>query len=279
MPRDTGAGWDFDDVRDHYLRQLFGVDPVAAALVRHAALPATEPRRAGEMMAAGVCRVAQRPQPQSRRAGLVLQGPLARGRLGHRRQPRRAQGRLLLSQAGLDTRQITLTDEGLDGLHLHLTNETTDSISGTVEVTLLKEPHTVVATRQAAVTIATACQQRLNAEELLGRFHDISYAYRFGPPQHDVVVATWFDADHNILGEAFHFVRRNVATMSSVDVVQASAACTRRVPTQSPCEVKNSCTACDCMPRVFCRMTTTSIFPRTAVSVSSFRPRAAKSKL
>ena len=34
---------------------------------------------------------------------------------------------------------------------------------------------------------------RLCGDELLARFCDTAYAYRFGPPQHDVVVATWFD--------------------------------------------------------------------------------------
>jgi beta-mannosidase len=40
---------------------------------------------------------------------------------------------------------------------------------------------------------------------MLDGFYDVSYAYRFGPPKHDVVVASLIGADASVISESFHF--------------------------------------------------------------------------
>jgi beta-mannosidase len=102
--------------------------------------------------------------------------------------------------------QITVTDEGLDGLHLHLVNEADAPLAGSVELLLLKEDRVVVARQEVPCTLAPRSRQVLASAALLDRFHDVTYAYRFGPPQQDVAVATLFDAEHRVVSEAFYFV-------------------------------------------------------------------------
>jgi beta-mannosidase len=54
------------------------------------------------------------------------------------------------------------------------------------------------------IALAARAAVSYGVEELLGRFVDVSYAYRFGPPQHDAVVAA-LERDGAVLSQAFRF--------------------------------------------------------------------------
>ena len=82
VPRDAGAGWDFEDVRDHYLARLFELDPVALRWSdpeRYLELSATV---TGELMAEVLRRVAPAGVAVWRRTGAMAHGPGPRGRVG-----------------------------------------------------------------------------------------------------------------------------------------------------------------------------------------------------
>ena len=46
----------------------------------------------------------------------------------------------------------------------------------------------------------------VSSARVLGRFFDVTYAYRFGPADHDVCHAALLDAEGRILGEATHWL-------------------------------------------------------------------------
>jgi len=225
VPRDTGSGWDFEDVRDHYLRELFNVDPVTLRsfdMPRYLELSRVA---SGEMMARTF---AEWRSGHSRNAGALvwfykdLWPAAGWGVVDSTGTPKAAYYQL---KRLWQTLQLTITDEGLDGLHLHLCNETAESIEGFVEVQLLREPNVSVARHEIALKVGPRSLETRSVDEILGSFYDVNYAYRFGPQAHHVVIATWFSAEREVISESVHLTRARdpMAQPFSAEMLSAKA--------------------------------------------------------
>jgi beta-mannosidase len=190
VPRDAGSGWDFDDVRDHYLRELFGVE--AGELRRYDHERYLELSRAvsGEAMAAVF--------GEWRRSGSSCGGGLVLwlrdlvpgagwGLVDSDGTPKQALVRL---RSALAPTAVWITDEGLGGLAVHVANDGPGPLRARLRLALYHDFEQPVGTASEELELPPhGCLSR-DAEALLGRFADLSWAYRFGPPAQDVVVAS-----------------------------------------------------------------------------------------
>ncbi|KWF58518.1 glycoside hydrolase family 2 protein [Burkholderia pseudomultivorans] len=208
VPRDPGTSWDFEDIRDHYLRALYDVAPDR--------LRREDPARYFELSRAAIADVMRETFAEWRRTGSRCAGALVWqlqdvmpgagwGVIDATHRPKSAWHAL---RQVLQPVQILLVDEGLNGLDLHVINERPAPLSAAVELVALRDGRTPVARAGCPVRIAAHDAVRLGSAELLGRFFDWTYAYRFGPCEHDTVVATLRADDGTLLSQAFHFPSR-----------------------------------------------------------------------
>lgn len=194
VPRDTGAGWDFEDIRDHYLGQLFGLDPVALRSVDLDRYWACSRVLTGELLLRAM---AEWRRGESPCAGALvwflrdLRPGGGWGVLDHRGLPKAAWYAL---QRAWAPRAALLTDEGLDGVDVHVHNEASEVLRGRVRLRLIRSDRGVVDEAEAVVEVAPRGRLRLQGDAMFGRFTDLAGAYRFGPPRHDVVLASLEDA-------------------------------------------------------------------------------------
>ena len=206
VPRDRGVGWDFEDVRDHYFKELYGLDPVA---VRYG-----DPDRyldlsralTGEIMAATFAE--WRRERSSCQGALVwtfqdLLPGAGWGLVDATGVPKPAYYALKRSFSPV---QVTLTDEGTNGLAVHVVNETPETKPLALTLACLRDGSVPVVSGRRELDLAPREAQEIAAADLFGAFFDVTYAYRFGPPAHDVTVARLIDpATNEVLSEAFHF--------------------------------------------------------------------------
>jgi beta-mannosidase len=205
VPRDHGAGWDFEDVRDHYLEALFGVHPMRlryADMDRYLALSRVV---TGEVMSRTI--------GEWRRGDSSCSGALiwffqdlwpgaGWGLLDSAGAPKPA---YYAVKRAMQPVALAITDEGANGVHVHIANDRAGDLAGVVRVALFRDGRVCTATGTAAVTVPARGSACIAADVLLGRFYDVAYAYRFGAPGHDLVVATLHDASGARIADAFHF--------------------------------------------------------------------------
>lgn len=206
VPRDNRASWDFEDIREFYLRELFEVDP---ARLRRENLA-----RWLDLSRAVSCEAMETTFAEWRRVGSTCHGALVWtfqdltpgagwGVVDSDGLPKPAYYAL---KRAFRPRQIILSDEGVDGLKLHVLNESDALLRARVELTLLQDGRQPVIRRETPVEIEPHGAAALWATEMIGAFFDTTYALRFGPPGHDATVARLIDAETDAtLAEAFHF--------------------------------------------------------------------------
>jgi len=98
-----------------------------------------------------------------------------------------------------------ISDEGGNGLVLHVANDRGDALTGELELALYNAGEVQVATAKRAITVEPRSAIELGAASLFDGFMDLGYAYRFGPPSHDLVVATVRAPSGERLAQAFSF--------------------------------------------------------------------------
>lgn len=206
VPRDRGAGWDFEDVRDFYFKELYGLDPAA---VRYG-----DPDRyldlsrvvTGEVMAATFTE--WRRKGSSCRGALVwtfqdLLPGAGWGLVDATGLPKPAYYAL---KRAFSPVQVSVTDEGTNGLSAHVINETSETKALALTLSCLRDGSVPVVSGRRDLDLSPREALEIPATDLFGAFFDVTYAYRFGPPAHDVTVARLIDpATEEVLSEAFHF--------------------------------------------------------------------------
>jgi beta-mannosidase len=206
VPRDPGVDWDFEDVRDHYVRTLFGVEPGELSFSDPGRYLAFGRLATGEAM---LRTFAEWRRPGSScRGGLVwLARDLAPGAgwgiVDATGRPKAAYWYLKRALAPV---ALLAADEGLNGLWLHAVNDTPRAIDADLRVALYLDGTMRGEAVRASAVIAARASQSIHVDALLGGFRDLTYAYRFGPLGHDVVSATLRDrSTGNVLATSHYF--------------------------------------------------------------------------
>ncbi|MHB0950935.1 MAG: glycoside hydrolase family 2 protein [Allorhizobium sp.] len=206
VPRDRGASWDFEDIRDHYLQDLHKLDP--------ARLRREDPARYLDLSRAVTGEVVTETYAEWRRTASTCNGALVWtlqdlqpgagwGVIDSTGEPKPVWYALRRAFRPI---QVAFADEGTNGLDVHVLNETSGPQTLLLAVSCLRDGRQQVVGGQRELVLPPRSGRSVACTDLFGAFFDTTYAFRFGPPSHDVTIARLSDPATGLtVAEAFHF--------------------------------------------------------------------------
>jgi len=188
VPRDRGSSWDFEDVRDFYVREIFGEDVLE---VRRTS--AERYLQLGRLAVAGTMRECfgfWRRSDSGCGGALVLSGrDLVPGAgWGLLDSDGGAKAALAVLARTWAPVSVIVANDGLAGIRIDVHNDTSTPLNGELRLTATNFTGIAVdATCRVAVPPASSVTYF--DSEIYGHFRDLSHAFRFGPPSADAVQA------------------------------------------------------------------------------------------
>ena len=207
-PRDSGAGWDFEDVRDHYTRELFAVDPIKLRSYDPESYLALSEITPGELMYQVFSE--WRSQYSQCNGGLIwfmkdfLPGA-GWGIIDSSGLPKACYYYLKRSWQPVT---VCVTNETLNGLHLHVVNDSGNDFSGMLKIVILNSQNTVTGEAILPVEVKARSSNTYESDDIMNGFYDITYSYRFGPSKHSIVAVSLTDHNSLPVSTAYYFPDR-----------------------------------------------------------------------
>lgn len=217
VARDAGTSWDFEDVRDWYVRALFGVDPVE---VRY-----SDPEHALDLGRAAVVEAMTSVLGDWRRIGSRCDGAIVLAwrdlwpgagwgvldALGRPKASFYALARIFAS------RTLWISDDGLAGLSINVTNDGAEPVSRVLGLCVYNAAGLALERAERALRLPAHGQLAVSATQLLAGFRDLNAAYRFSSSAYDVVVAELRQDDGQV-EVATHFLPGGAGRRREPDV-------------------------------------------------------------
>lgn len=205
VPRDRGSGWDFEDVRDHYVRSTFDVEPPT---VRY-----SDPERYLDLGRAATAATLEATMAELRHEGSPCRGAL----VFLQRDLWPGAGWGLVDAAGepksvywavrraCQPVAVLVTDEGLNGVVAHVVNDTPQRITGVLRAAVFGLDD-LIAEAPVEIDVGPASSAALSVDAIFGEFRDLNFSYRFGPSRYEGLRLELIDGEQQI-AETAHLLR------------------------------------------------------------------------